>query len=572
MRLSQFHLNTYKESPADAEVMSQKLMLRTGMIRKLSGGIYTWSPLGLRVLRKVEGIVREEMNRAGALEISMPAIAPKELWEETGRWDKFGAQLLKMKDRAGREFCFGPTHEEVVTDFARNELKSYKQLPKNFYQIQTKFRDEIRPRFGVMRGREFLMKDAYSFHLDQEGLVREYQNMYDTYSRIFTRLGLKFRAVQADTGAIGGNGSHEFHVLAQSGEDALAYCEQSDFAANVELAEAICLDQRQAPTETMEKFSTPKQTTCEDVAALISVDVKRTVKAIAVVTTSGEFILVLVRGDHHANEVKLAKVSGMADHRLATEAEIRAQLGCVPGFIGPVLAAGAQKVKVIADRTVAAMSDFICGANEPKFHLRGVNWGRDLPEPDLVADVRNVVEGDPSPDGKGSLSIARGIEVGHVFQLGQKYAEAMNATVLDDQQQAAVMFMGCYGIGVSRIVGAAIEQNFDERGMIWPEAIAPFHISVLPMNAHSSERVREAAEQLYQQLSAAGFEVLYDDRNARAGVMFADQELVGIPHRVVIGEKGLDAGTVEYKARREGENINIARDEFVAWFKAKVIG
>lgn len=572
MRLSQFHLNTYKESPADAEVMSQKLMLRTGMIRKLSGGIYTWSPLGLRVLRKVEGIVREEMNRAGALEISMPAIAPKELWEETGRWDKFGAQLLKMKDRAGREFCFGPTHEEVVTDFARNELKSYKQLPKNFYQIQTKFRDEIRPRFGVMRGREFLMKDAYSFHLDQEGLVREYQNMYDTYSRIFTRLGLKFRAVQADTGAIGGNGSHEFHVLAQSGEDALAYCEQSDFAANVELAEAICLDQRQAPTEAMEKFSTPKQTTCEDVAALISVDVKRTVKAVAVVTTHGEFVLVLVRGDHHANEVKLAKVAGMADHRLATEAEIRAQLGCVPGFIGPVLAAGAQKVKVIADRTVAAMSDFICGANEPKFHLRGVNWGRDLPEPDLVADVRNVVEGDPSPDGKGSLSIARGIEVGHVFQLGQKYAEAMNATVLDDQQQAAVMFMGCYGIGVSRIVGAAIEQNFDERGMIWPEAIAPFHISVLPMNAHSSERVREAAEKLYQQLSAEGFEVLYDDRNARAGVMFADQELVGIPHRVVIGEKGLDAGTVEYKARREGENLNIARDEFVAWFKAKVRG
>ena len=570
MRWSQFHLNTYKESPADAEVMSQKLMLRTGMIRKLSGGIYTWSPLGLRVLRKVENVVREEMNRAGALEISMPAIAPKELWEETGRWDKFGAQLLKMKDRAGREFCFGPTHEEVVTDFARNELKSYKQLPKNFYQIQTKFRDEIRPRFGVMRGREFLMKDAYSFHLDQAGLVREYQNMYDTYGRIFTRLGLKFRAVQADTGAIGGNGSHEFHVLAGSGEDALAYCEQSDFAANVELAEAVCLDQRKAPIEGMEKFSTPKQTTCEDVAALISVDVRRTVKAIAVLTAAGEFVLVLVRGDHSVNEVKLSKLSGMAEHRLATEAEIREHLGCVPGFIGPVLAAGAKSIKVIADRTVAAMSDFICGANEPKFHLRGVNWGRDLPEPDQVADVRNVVEGDPSPDGLGRLSIARGIEVGHVFQLGQKYAEAMNATVLDDQQQSAVMFMGCYGIGVSRIVGAAIEQNYDDRGMIWPEAIAPFQISVLPMNAHSSERVREAAEQLYQDLLSAGFEVLLDDRNARAGVMFADQELVGIPHRVVIGEKGLDAGTVEYKARRDGENLNIPQNEFVAWFKARV--
>ncbi len=566
MRLSQFHLNTYKESPSDAEVMSQKLMLRTGMIRKLSGGIYTWSPLGLRVLRKVEGIVREEMDRAGALEILMPAVAPKELWEETGRWDQFGAQLLKMTDRAGREFCFGPTHEEVVTDFARNELKSYKQLPKNFYQIQMKFRDEIRPRFGVMRGREFLMKDAYSFHLDEAGLVREYQNMFDTYSRIFTRLGLKFRAVQADTGAIGGSGSHEFHVMASSGEDALAYCEDSDFAANVEMAEAICADTRLAATQTMEKVSTPKQTTCSDVAALLGIDIKRTVKAVAVVRTDNKFALVLVRGDHTVNDIKLSKLSGMADFRLATEAEIRETMGCVPGFIGPVKSK--LPIMVISDRTVAAMSDFVCGANEAKFHLQGVNFGRDLPEADLIADVRNVIDGDLSPDGKGVLSIARGIEVGHVFQLGQKYAQAMNATVLDDQQKAAVMYMGCYGIGVSRIVGAAIEQNFDERGMIWPAAIAPFYISVLPMNAHTSESVKVAAEALYQELSAAGFDVLLDDRNARAGVMFADQELVGIPHRVVVGEKGLDAGTVEYKGRRDAESKNIPRAEFVAWLKA----
>ena len=566
MRLSQFHLNTYKESPSDAEVMSQKLMLRTGMIRKLSGGIYTWAPLGLRVLRKVEGIVREEMDRAGALEILMPAVAPKELWEETGRWDQFGAQLLKMTDRAGREFCFGPTHEEVVTDFARNELKSYKQLPKNFYQIQMKFRDEIRPRFGVMRGREFLMKDAYSFHLDEAGLVREYQNMFDTYSRIFTRLGLKFRAVQADTGAIGGSGSHEFHVMASSGEDALAYCESSDFAANVEMAEAICNDTRAPAAQTMEKVSTPKQTTCSDVAALLGIDVKRTVKAVAVMRADNKFALVLVRGDHNVNDIKLSKLAGMADFRLATEAEIREHMGCVPGFIGPVNSK--LPIMVISDRAVAAMSDFVCGANEAKFHLQGVNFGRDLPEPDFIADVRNVVEGDVSPDGKGVLSIARGIEVGHVFQLGQKYAQAMNATVLDDQQKAAVMFMGCYGIGVSRIVGAAIEQNFDERGMIWPAAIAPFYISVLPMNAHTSERVKDAAEALYQELRAAGFDVLLDDRNARAGVMFADQELVGIPHRVVIGEKGLDAGTVEYKGRRDSESQNLPRAEFVAWLQA----
>jgi prolyl-tRNA synthetase len=565
MRLSQFHLNTYKESPNDAEVMSQKLMLRTGMIRKLSGGIYTWAPLGLRVLRKVEAIVREEMNSAGALEILMPAVAPKELWEETGRWDQFGAQLLKMSDRAGREYCFGPTHEEVVTDFARNELKSYRQLPINFYQIQMKFRDEIRPRFGVMRGREFLMKDAYSFHLDQACLVREYENMFATYSRIFTRLGLKFRAVQADTGAIGGSGSHEFHVMASSGEDALAYCKDSDFAANVEMAQAVCTDVRAAPSAAMETVSTPKQTTCEDVATLLGVDIRRTVKAVATMRVDGQFTLVLVRGDHSVNDIKLGKVPGMQDFRLATEAEIRETMGCVPGFIGPVNAK--LPMKVICDSTVAAMSDFVCGANVPKFHLQGVNFGRDCAEPDLVADVRNVVAGDASPDGKGVLSIARGIEVGHVFQLGQKYAAAMNATVLDAQQKASVMYMGCYGIGVSRIVGAAIEQNFDARGMIWPEAIAPFHIAVLPMNAHANAAVKTAAESLYHALAAAGFDALLDDRDARAGVMFADQELIGIPHRVVVGEKGLAAGTVEYKGRRDAESQNIALTEFVAWLK-----
>jgi prolyl-tRNA synthetase len=568
MRLSQFHLNTYKESPADAEVMSQKLMLRTGMIRKLSGGIYTWAPLGLRVLRKVEHIVREEMNRAGALEILMPAVAPKEIWEETGRWDKFGAQLLKMTDRAGREFCFGPTHEEVVTDFARAELKSYKQLSKNFYQIQMKFRDEIRPRFGVMRGREFLMKDAYSFHLDEAGLIAEYQNMFDTYSRIFTRLGLKFRAVQADTGAIGGNGSHEFHVLASSGEDALAYCEQSDFAANVEMAPAICHDQRADASKQMEKVSTPKQTTCADVATLLGIELRQTVKSVVVIPADGKLTMVLVRGDHEVNEIKLGKLPGLADFRMATEAEIREHIGCVPGFIGPVNAK--NPLRVIADLTVNAMSDFVCGANEPKFHLSGVNFGRDCSEPDLVADVRNVVEGDPSPDGKGILSIARGIEVGHVFQLGKKYAEAMNATVLDDQQKASVMFMGCYGIGVSRIVGAAIEQNFDDKGIIWPQAIAPFQVSLLPMNAHTSERVQVETEKLYAELTQAGIEVLLDDRNARAGVMFADHELIGIPHRVVVGDKGLDGGMVEYKARRNAESQLIARDQIVRFLKEQL--
>lgn len=567
MRLSRFHLNTTRETPTDAEIVSHQLMLRSGMIRKLTAGIYTWTPLGLRALRKVEKIVREEMNRAGALEVLMPAIQPRELWEESGRWDKFGPQLLKMRDRAEREFCFGPTHEEVITDFARQELKSYKQLPLNFYQIQMKFRDEIRPRFGVMRAREFLMKDAYSFHLEAPCLEREYRNMYDTYSRIFSRLGLKFRAVQADTGAIGGNASHEFHVLADSGEDAIAFSEGSDYAANVELAAAAAPGARPAAQEQMQPVDTPTQRTCEQVAALLGLDLARTVKSFAVVGSQG-FVLVLVRGDHQVNEVKLRKLPGLADYRLATEEEIVAALGCVPGFIGPVHPATA--IRVIADREAAALADFVCGANRAGQHLRGVNFGRDCPEPALVADVRNVVEGDAAPDGSGPLSIARGIEVGHVFQLGQKYAEAMGASVLDENGKSRTMYMGCYGIGVSRILGAAIEQNHDAGGIRWPAAIAPFQVAVLPMNAHVNATVREAAETLYGELEAAGIECYLDDRGARPGVMFADQELIGIPHRVVIGEKGLNAGTFEYRRRDSAENQQVPIAGFVAWLQAQL--
>lgn len=567
MRLSRFHLNTTRETPTDAEIVSHQLMLRTGMIRKLTAGIYTWTPLGLRALRKVERVVREEMDRAGALEVLMPAIQPRELWEETGRWEKFGPQLLKMKDRAEREFCFGPTHEEVITDFARQELKSYKQLPLNFYQIQWKFRDEIRPRFGVMRAREFLMKDAYSFHLEADCLEREYRNMYDTYSRIFTRLGLKFRAVQADTGAIGGNASHEFHVLADSGEDAIAFSEHSDYAANVELASAGAPAARPAAHEALQTVDTPTQRTCEQVAELLGLPLARTVKSFAVVGAQG-FVLVLVRGDHQVNEVKLRKVPGLGDFRLATEDEIVAALGCVPGFIGPVHAA--TPVTVIADREVAAMADFVSGANRPGQHLRGVNFGRDCAEPALVADVRNVVEGDAAPDGSGTLSLARGIEVGHVFQLGQKYAEALGAAVLDENGKSRTMYMGCYGIGVSRILGAAIEQNHDAGGIRWPAAIAPFQVAVLPMNAHVNATVREAAEKLYAELEAAGIECYLDDRGARPGVMFADQELIGVPHRVVVGEKGLNAGTFEYRRRDSSENQQLPIAGFVDWLRGQI--
>jgi len=561
MRLSQFHLRTVKETPADAEVISHQLMLRAGMIRKLASGLYTWSPLGLRVLRKVEAVVRDEMNRAGAIELLMPSVQPKELWEETGRWQKFGGQLLKIKDRKEAWYCYGPTHEEVITDFARNELASYKQLPVNFYQIQTKFRDEIRPRFGVMRAREFLMKDAYSFHVDEASLADEYRNMYDTYARIFTRLGLKFRAVFAYTGAIGGSASHEFHVLAESGEDAIAFSDGSDYAANVELAEAKAPGARAAATESLRKIETPTQKTCDDVAALMGIGLDRTVKSVALMGEEG-FVLALVRGDHVVNEIKLSKLPGLAEYRLATEAEILEHLGSEPGFLGPV--APRKAITVVADRTVAAMHDFVVGANEAGFHIAGVNWGRDLPEPAHVADIRNVVAGDPSPDGHGTLGLARGIEVGHVFQLGRKYAEAMHCTVLDMAGKATVPWMGCYGVGVSRIVAAAIEQNHDENGIRWPEAMAPWQVAVCVINPKNDGDVAAAAETLHQDLLAAGLDAVLDDRGLRPGQMFADIELIGVPHRVVVSERGLAAGTFEYRARTAAEAESLDRASLMA--------
>ncbi len=561
MRLSQFHLHTSKETPADAEIVSHQLMLRAGLIRRLGSGLYTWTPLGLRVLRRVESVVREEMDRAGALELLMPSIQPKELWEETGRWEKFGGQLLKIKDRKQADFVYGPTHEEVITDFARQELRSYKQLPVNFYQIQTKFRDEIRPRFGVMRAREFLMKDAYSFHLSPECLAQTYQAMYTAYGRIFTRLGLRFRAVNADTGAIGGSASHEFHVLADSGEDAIAFSDGSDYAANIEMAEAIAPGEARATAaETLRDAATPSQTTCEAVADLLGVALTQTVKSLALISEHG-FTLALVRGDHAVNEIKLAKLPGLADYRMANEAEIAEHLGAQPGFLGPVKPL--KPVYLIADRTVAQMADFIVGANRNGFHLQGVNWGRDLPEPDLVADIRNVVEGDPSPDGKGVLSIARGIEVGHVFQLGQKYAEAMNATVLDANGKAQVMYMGCYGVGVSRIVAAAIEQNFDANGIRWPEAMAPWQVAVCVINPKGDAGVSAYAEKLYADLQAKGLSVCLDDRGLRPGAMFGDIELIGIPHRVVVSDRGLQAGTLEYRQRSAEASENLTEAELL---------
>ena len=569
MRASQFFFNTQKEAPNDAELQSHILMVRAGLIKRLGSGLYSWMPLGLRVLRKVESIVREEMNKAGALELLMPAVQPRELWDETGRWAVFGPQMLKITDRHEREFCFGPTHEEVITDIARTEIRSYKQLPLNFYQIQTKFRDEIRPRFGVMRAREFMMKDAYSFHTDFASLEQTYATMYQAYSAIFNRLGLKFRAVKADTGAIGGDGSHEFHVLADSGEDGLAYCDSSDYAANVELAEAITVAKRQAPTAAMQEVDTPKQTACADVAALLNISVTQTVKAIALMVKqaddSSRFYLALLRGDHNLNEVKLAKLDGMADFRLATEEEIRAHLNCPPGFIGPVNVAA--NVTVIADKTVAAMSDFVCGANKPKFHLSGVNFGRDLAEPSLVADIRNVVDGDASPDGKGTLSLCRGIEVGHIFQLRTKYSSAMNATYLDENGQTQVMEMGCYGIGVSRIVGAAIEQGFDERGIVFPASMAPFAVAICPIGYDKSETVQAAANQLYADLKAAGIDAMLDDRGERPGVMFAEADLMGVPHRLVVGERGLADGLVEYKARHAEQAESLPLNQVLAFMQ-----
>ena len=573
MRTSQFFFTTLKEAPADAEVVSQKLMLRAGYIKRAAAGIYTWMPLGLRVLRKVENIVREEMNAAGALELLMPAVQPFELWEESGRGPAYGPELLRFKDRHQRDFVIGPTHEEVITDVVRRDVKSYRQLPLHLYQIQSKFRDEIRPRFGVMRGREFLMKDGYSFHASYDDLVREYGNMYATYSRIFSRLGLKFRAVAADTGSIGGDGSHEFHVLADSGEDAIAFCPDSDYAANVELAEAVApATPRPAPQQSLQKVATPGKTSCPDVAQLLAVDLSRIVKAIAVVNEAdgGEktFVLLLLRGDHVLNEIKAGKLPGLGAFRFASDEEVSSALGCVPGYIGPV-GVDAGKVKVIADRAVVAMSDFVCGANEAGFHLAGVNFGRDLPEPE-VADLRNVVAGDPSPDGKGRLEICRGIEVGHIFQLRSKYAKALNCAFLDENGKSQIMEMGCYGIGVSRIVGAAIEQGNDERGIVLPPAIAPFAVAVVPMGYHKSDAVKAAADQLYADLRSAGIDVVLDDRNERPGVMFADMELIGVPHRVVIGERGLASGQVEYKGRSDAEATMLAAADCVNWLKGRL--
>jgi prolyl-tRNA synthetase len=566
MRTSRFHLGTIKEAPADAELASHRLMIRAGYIRRLAAGIYTWLPLGLRALRKVEAVVREEMNRAGAIELAMPVVQPAELWQESGRWQAYGPELLRFKDRHERDFLIQPTSEEVITDLARAELKSYRQLPLHFYQIQTKFRDERRPRFGVMRGREFVMKDGYSFHIDHADLEREYRSMYDTYTRIFTRLGLSFRAVAADTGAIGGTGSHEFQVLADSGEDAIAYSPDSGYAANVELAEALAPGApRPAPGPAMRKVPTPGCTRCEDVAALLKLPLVRTVKAIAVMQDTS-FILLLVRGDHTLNEIKTQKAIGA--FRFATEAEIRHALRGPPGYLGPVGATAG--LRVVADRTVAAMGGFVCGANEEGYHLADVDWGRDLPEPSLVADIRNVMDGDASPDGNGSLRIQRGIEVGHIFQLRTKYSAAMGASVLDEKGTSRPLEMGCYGIGVTRVVAAAIEQHHDERGVALPAALAPFAACLVPIAYAKNEKVRAAADRLYGELLDAGIEILMDDRDERPGVLFADMDLIGIPHRIVLSDRGLAAGEAEYKARRDAQARNLPLGGIAAFLKERL--
>jgi prolyl-tRNA synthetase len=566
MRLSQYPLSTLKETPADAEIVSHQLMMRAGMLRKQAAGIYSWLPLGLRVLRKVEAIVREEMDRAGALELLMPAVQPAELWQESGRWEQYGPELLRITDRHSREFCFGPTHEEIITDIARREIRSYKQLPVNYYQIQTKFRDEIRPRFGIMRAREFLMKDAYSFHIDQASLEQTYQAMYAAYSRIFTRLGMDFRPVQADSGAIGGSVSHEFHVLADSGEDAIAFSSGSEYAANVERAEAIAPGERPAATATLAAVDTPGQHTIEEVCNYLDTRPEHCLKTLLVQGADADVVALVLRGDHELNLVKAEKLPALAAPlQFASDEQIQQAAGCSAGSLGPV----GLSIPVIVDRAAALLADFTCGANEDGKHHTGVNWGRDLPEP-ACADLRNVVAGDPSPDGKGTLSIARGIEVGHIFQLGTKYSETMKATVLDEQGKDVPMIMGCYGIGVSRIVAAAIEQNHDDRGMIWPEAIAPYQVALLPMNMKKSQRVREAADALYTELRAAGIEVLLDDRPVRPGVMFSDMELIGIPHRLVVGEKNLDREMIEYRGRRDSESQDIPHAGLVEWLKTKL--
>ena len=570
MKTSKFHIMTTRETPADAEIVSHQLMLRTGMIRKLTAGIYSWSPLGWRVLKKVEKIVRQEMDRAGYLEMLMPAVQPAELWKETGRWDDFGAQLLKIHDRAGRGYVFGPTHEEVITDLARNELRSYKQLPVTFYQIQTKFRDEIRPRFGVMRAREFLMKDAYSFHIDETSLDETYWDMYQVYVRIFERAGLRFRAVRADSGAIGGSQSHEFHVLAESGEDQIAFSTGSDFAANVELAEALAPGgSAPEPVELMQLVDTPNAHTINELVEQFDLPIEKTVKTLVVEAAEGSgasFIALLVRGDHTLNEFKAARLPQVASPvRFASDEEIREVIGAGPGSLGPVN----LDIPCIIDRSVAVLADFSAGANQENKHFFGINWGRDVEMPEQ-ADIRNVVEGDPSPDGKGDIQLARGIEVGHIFQLGTKYSKSMNAVVLGEDGKSHLMPMGCYGIGVSRIVAAAIEQNHDDSGICWPEPIAPFQVAILPMNAKKSHRVREAAEKLYEELVKAGVEVLLDDRNVRPGVMFNDMELIGIPHRVVVGERGLDEGILEYRKRTATENENISLENAAAEILGKL--
>ena len=565
MRVSQFFISTQKEAPSEAELVSHRLMLRAGYIKKLASGLYTWMPLGLRVLRKVEAVVREEMNNGGGIELLMPAIQPAELWQETGRWEVFGPQMLKIKDRHDNQFCFGPTHEEVMTDIARREIKSYRQLPVNFYQIQTKFRDEVRPRFGVMRAREFIMKDAYSFHASFDSLEQTYQIMYDTYSRIFTRLGLQFRAVTADTGAIGGSGSHEFHVLADSGEDGLAFCPTSDYAANMELAEAIAPNTlRAAASEKLQKIITPGQKSIENIATFLNVTPQQVLKAIAVMDAGDNFTLLLLRGDHILNEIKTTKILG--EFRFASDDEIHQNMGCRTGYIGPVNTV----VRIFADHAAAAMSNFVCGANDDGFHYTHANFGRDISlDKTNVYDLRNVVAGDPSPDGKGTLELCRGIEVGHIFQLRTTYSEALNASYLDQNGKSQSIEMGCYGIGVSRIVAAAIEQNYDERGITLPAAMAPFQVALAPIGINKNEAVRVATEQLYAEISAAGIEVLLDDRNERPGVMFADLELIGIPHRIVIGDRGLsqEVPMVEYKGRCDEETQQIPLQDIVKFIQ-----
>jgi len=578
MRLSQYPINTLKETPAEADIISQQLMLRAGLIRRLSAGIYSWLPLGLRTLRKVEKIVREEMNRAGALELLMPAIQPAELWQETGRWDRIGAEglLLRLKDRHDRDYCVGPTHEEVITDIARRELKSYRQLPVNFYQIQMKFRDEIRPRFGVMRSREFIMKDAYSFHMNEDSLRETYQGMHVAYSRMFTRMGLDFRSVQADSGAIGGKESREFQVLADSGEDAIAYSDGDDYAANIETAETLPVTAgRGVPSEQLTKVPTPGVKTIDDLVKFLKVPVEKTVKTLVYEGKEGGLVAFLLRGDHQLNEVKVSKLPQVSSPlKQAGADKVRAAFGAGFGSLGPIrngtVPGDAPSITFIADHAVAAMSDFGVGANEDGVHYTGVNWGRDLPEPTAVADLRNAVEGDPSPSGKGKLKIVRGIEVGHIFQLGKLYSEAMKATVLDESGKSVAPYMGCYGIGVTRIVAAAIEQNHDERGIIWPEPIAPFHVVLVPIGAQKSDRVRQVAEKLYADLEAAGIEVLFDDRDARPGVKFADAELLGIPHRVVVGERGVEAGKLEYRGRRDTESTDMPLEGAVDFVRSKM--